>query len=69
REVPTNSIAMENLFNTIIEEIDVKSGRVLSRTRTEKWIIEAFDGGRVAAYEVDLSGTPRVVIYTLVRRP
>jgi len=67
-DISVNSIAFEDLFHSVVEEIDLKSARVLSRTRTEKWIIAAFDGGRVAAYEVDPRGIPRIVIYALVRR-
>jgi len=67
-DISVNSIAYENLYTAVVEEIDLKSARVLSRTRMEKWLIAAFDGGRVAAYEIDAQGVPRVVIYALVRR-
>lgn len=67
-DISVSSIAFENLYHSVVEEIDLKSARVLSRTPMEKWIIAAFEGGRVAAYEVDAQGVPRVVIYALVRR-
>lgn len=67
-ELEGNSIGWEYLHDAIVEEIDLKSARVLSRTRIEKWVIGALDGGRVATYEVDSRGMPRVVIYALVRR-
>jgi hypothetical protein len=67
-DIPTSKIGLEYLFHTVIEEIDLKSAQVVSRTRVDKWIIGALDDGRVMTYEVDPQGVPRVGIYALASR-
>ncbi|MGV3711117.1 MAG: hypothetical protein ACO1Q7_20005 [Gemmatimonas sp.] len=64
-DVDTRRIAFENLYNSVVEEIDLKTARVLSRTHIAKLIIAGLEGNRVATYELNALGVPRIVIYAL----
>jgi hypothetical protein len=67
-EIDYRKVAHEKLYDSVVEEIDLTSARVISRTRMSRWIIAGLDGGRVATYELSAFGVPRIVIYAIESR-
>ena len=61
-DVPARQIAIENLWRSVIEVIDIKRGEVVARRFMDDWVALVFADGRVATGTVDASGIPRLTI-------
>ena len=64
REVSSRSIAVEKLYDTLIEVIDPRAGRVIARRRLDGYFVGALPGLRGAMYEVSEDGEGRISILT-----
>jgi hypothetical protein len=64
-DLPAGRIKPELLFHTMIELIDPKLGRVITRRLLDGWIIAALPGRQAAAYSVEPSGERHVSIVAL----
>ncbi len=62
RDVRVSSIAMERLYNSVLEVLDLTSGRVVARAEINGWVTGMLPGGRLVKYSVDIAGEPRVGI-------
>ncbi len=69
-EFKSNDPAFHELFDTIIEVIDPKSGRVLARQKVEGWITQFLRDGRMVRYTATRDDEPQLQLLsaTLVRR-
>ena len=61
-EIKVSSIAMERLYNSVLELLDPVGARVVARLELNGWIIAVLPGGRLVKYSVDVTGEPRVSI-------
>lgn len=55
----------DRLFRTYVEVIDPVQARVVARHTINGYVFEALPDRRVALYEVDVTGIPRVRIVSL----
>ncbi len=62
QEIRVSAIAIEKLYNTVLEVLDLTTGRVVTRTEIVGWVTGILPGGRLVKYSVDLAGEPRVGI-------
>jgi hypothetical protein len=63
-----NEIDWEKVYHTRIEVIDPKTNRVVVRNRLREFVIAAFPDRKVAIYQADEAGTPRISIAQLTIR-
>ncbi len=61
-EIRTSSIALERLYDTMLEILDPVAGSVVARLKLNGFIIGLLPGGRLVKYDVDMIGEPRVSI-------
>ena len=64
REVSARSIAVEKLYDTIVEVVDPRAGRVIARRTFDGYFVGALPGLRGATYEVSEDGQGRISIVT-----
>ena len=64
-EVPGRLIKSEKLFGTMIEVIDPRVGRVVSRGSFDWYVVGALPGRRAAIYQIDDTGQVRVAVVSL----
>ncbi len=62
REIKVSSIALELLYDTVLEVIDPVRARVVTREQLSGWVLAILPGGRLVKYGVDITGEPRVGI-------
>ncbi len=62
REIKVSSIALELLYDTVLEVIDPVRARVVTREQLSGWVLDVLPGGRLVKYSVDITGEPRVGI-------
>jgi hypothetical protein len=65
REAPTRAIALEKLWRTTIEAIDLKAGRVLQRVTLEEQMSSFLPGGVAVIRAESQAGAPRLRIARL----
>ncbi len=61
-EIKVSSIAVELLYDTVLEVIDPVKARVVARAQLNGWILDVLPGTRLVKYSVDITGEPRVGI-------
>ncbi|MGQ0539160.1 MAG: hypothetical protein ACT4R6_09465, partial [Gemmatimonadaceae bacterium] len=64
-EFEYRQIAMEKLFRTMVEVLDLGSKRVVARQMLSDWVIAALPDRRTAVYAVNDAGVPRIDILQL----
>jgi hypothetical protein len=65
-DLPTSELPPpQELYDTVMEVLDVGDGTVLARQRFEAFFLALLPGGRVAAYREEGIGIPRVAIMSL----
>jgi hypothetical protein len=62
QEIRVSAIAVERLYNSVLEVVDLAAGRVVTRTEINGWVTGILPGGRLVKYSVDLAGEPRIGI-------
>jgi hypothetical protein len=68
-ELPAGLVRDDLLFETIVEAIDPRVNRVVTRTLLPHFVIAALPGPQAAAYEMSDDGIPKIVVRSLdVRR-
>lgn len=60
-EIPIRSIRVDRLFNTMVEVIDPRTSRVVTRSLIEGWVVGA-SPGRVAVWSMSNSGSGHLKI-------
>jgi hypothetical protein len=66
REISTRRIAMQDLYDTVVEVIDARMARVVSRTMISgSYFVNTLPGMRAAMYDVDADGVEAVSIVSL----
>ena len=53
------------LYQTLLEIIDVRAGKVMTRQRLPGYVVDAFPDGRVALYHEDEGGVPYIDVVSL----
>ena len=67
-EVSVKQIAWEKYYRTVVEVIDPKSARVVTRKPLDQIVLGFLPGNRAALYSVDADGIPRIQIIEMQTR-
>jgi 6-bladed beta-propeller len=64
-EISGKSIAYEKMYDTRIEVLDTRAGRVMAQGQLKGMVLNALPGNRVATYVVDTAGYPHINLVAL----
>ena len=64
-DISASSIAYEKMYNTRIEVLDTRAGRVMARGELKGMVLNMLPGNRVTTYVVDTAGFPHINIVAL----
>ena len=64
-EISIDQIDHEKLYHTIVEVIDPKTQRLVTRTRINQYVVTALPNRRAVIYAPDPDGTPRMLVVSL----
>jgi hypothetical protein len=65
REAETKGPDIAEVVDTMIEAIDIASGRVLARIRIPQRVVNSLPGGRLVTFDHDANGEARLELHTL----
>ena len=69
REIRSTEIRRERMFESVVEVIDPRHGRIVARTILDAWVVGVFGDGRVATYRnTGESGSLSIQRLSLVRQ-